>query len=79
MKTRIGDGIKSHPRGKHTGGIPVPTDRAFILSPGADLRDPPDFPHAAPEWHPSRYSVPAGPSRGAQHFLLLVSNMGLVP
>jgi len=27
----------------------------------------------------SRYSVPAGPSRGARHFLLLVSNMGQFP
>src|SRR5712672_4198679 len=43
-----------------------------------DLRDPRTFPHCS-RAASSRYSVPAGPSRGARHFLLLVSNMGQFP
>src|SRR5712672_873864 len=43
-----------------------------------DLRDPRTFPHCS-RVASSRYSVPAGPSRGARHFLLLVSNMGWFP
>src|SRR5712671_3247205 len=40
-----------------------------------DLRDPWTFPRCS-RVASSRYSVLAGPSRGAWHFLLLVSNMG---
>src|SRR5712675_2018562 len=40
-----------------------------------DLRDPRTFPRCS-RAASSRYSVPTGPSRGAWHFLLLVSNMG---
>src|SRR5712675_2053267 len=43
-----------------------------------DLRDPRTFPRCS-RVASSRYSVPAGPSRGAWHFLLLVSNMGQFP
>jgi len=43
-----------------------------------DLRDPWTFPCCS-RVASSRYSVPAGPSRGVQHFLLLVSNMGWFP
>src|SRR5882672_776029 len=43
-----------------------------------DLRDPRTFPRCS-RVASSRYSVPTGPSRGAQHFLLLVSNMGQFP
>src|SRR5882672_9214638 len=43
-----------------------------------DLRDPRTFPHCS-RAASSRYSVPTGPSRGARHFLLLVSNMGRFP
>src|SRR5712671_6191369 len=40
-----------------------------------DLQDPRTFPRCS-RAASSRYSVPTGPSRGARHFLLLVSNMG---
>ena len=43
-----------------------------------DLRDPRTFPRCS-RAASSRYSVPAGPSRDARHFLLLVSNMGQFP
>src|SRR5712671_4672027 len=43
-----------------------------------DLRDPWTFPHCFRATS-SRYSVPAGSSRCARYFLLLVTNMGRFP
>src|SRR5882757_6683889 len=53
-------------------------DRAFLSYHPGDLRDPRTFPCCS-RAASLRYSVPAGPSRGVQHFLLLVSNMGRFP
>src|SRR5712672_21613 len=43
-----------------------------------DLRDPRTFPRCSRATS-SRYSVPAGSSRCARYFLLLVTNMGQFP
>jgi len=54
---------------------PVPNPIYHLSYHPGDLQDPQAFLHCS-RTASSRYSVPAGPSRGAWHFLLLVSNMG---
>jgi len=72
------DGITSHPKEETYGSDPSHSEIEPLSYHLGNLQDPRTFPYCS-RVASSRYSVPAGPSRGAQHFLLLVSNMGWFP
>src|SRR5712672_3388003 len=72
------DGIKKPSKEETYSRDPSPYKIEPLSYRPGDLRDPRTFPHCS-RAASSRYSVPAGPSRGARHFLLLVSNMGQFP
>jgi len=72
------DGIKKPSKEETYSRDPSPYKIEPLSYRPGDLRDPRTFPCCS-RAASSRYSVPAGPSRGAWHFLLLVSNMGWFP
>src|SRR5882672_9091511 len=57
---------------------PSPNKIELLSYRPGDLRDPRTFPRCSRATS-SRYSVPAGPSRYARYFLLLITNMGRFP
>src|SRR5712672_3340875 len=72
------NGNTSHPKEETYSQDPSPDKLEFLSCCPGNLRDSQTFPCCS-RVASSRYSVPAGPFRGAWHFLLLVSNMGRFP
>src|SRR5712671_214494 len=69
------NGIKGHLKEETYSRDPSHSEIESLSYRPGDLQDPRTFPHCS-RAASSRYSVPASPSRGVRHFLLLVSNMG---